>query len=148
MVSTDPVDFLARFWTRLPGSYNFQRHSLHTYIIEGKSYWNKDILSPSAGQAVFWKRRPTSPMYDREMVEVSVISIRTVDGKQETFGTSRVYRISKNGSLSIWSIFPGSCAAGAKTFDMAFQIDTKNLAGYRFYPSPVVNEGVVQLGKS
>lgn len=141
IVSPDPMLFLGRFWTRPPGSYTFQRHSHHAYLIDGKFYWNTDILSPSAGQAVFWERRPTDPGFEYEMVQYSLISIRTVDGKQHSFRSSRVYRINKNGLLSIWNSIPGSPGTvGAEVADMAFQTETQYLAGYQCHPFPMMNE--------
>ena len=111
-----PHDAAVRLFQKLPRDYRVVRRFHHPHIVSGTRLSFPDLISPSYGSCSFLSRSATDPDYEMEMVQTTVINLRTHTGQSAPLFEERAFRI-KNGMWSLWKIDGHDKAVGHKVVD-------------------------------
>lgn len=112
-----PHDSAVRLFQKLPRDYHVVRRAHHHHVVSGTKLSFPDLISPSFGSCSFLSRSATDPDYEMEMVQTTVINLRTHTGQSAPLFEERAFRI-KNGSWSLWKIDGHDKAVGHKVVDL------------------------------
>ena len=112
-----PHDSAVRLFQKLPRDYRVVRRFPHPHIVSGTRLSFPDLISPSYGSCSFLSRSATDPDYEMEMVQTTVINLRTHTGQSAPLFEERAFRI-KNGMWSLWKIEGHDKAVGHKVVDL------------------------------
>ena len=112
-----PHDSAVRLFQKLPRDYHVVRRAHHHHVVSGTKLSFPDLISPSFGSCSFLSRSATDPDYEMEMVQTTVLNLRTHTGQSAPLFEERAFRI-KNGSWSLWKIDGQDKAVGHKVVDL------------------------------
>ena len=98
-------DTAVQLFYKLPGKYRLIRHSHHTHVTEGTNIHYRNLLGPSHGTSEIFLRASTDSQYGVELMQTTIINLRTYYGQTATRVEKRAFRI-KMGQWSMWAVRP------------------------------------------
>lgn len=98
-----PYDAAVQLIYKLPAKYRLVRHTHHTDIVEGSNLPYRDLVCPSRGTSEVKFRASTHDDYEAELIQTTLINLRTWNGQTATKIEKRAFRI-RNGGWSLWAV--------------------------------------------
>lgn len=115
-------DAAVQLFYKMPGRYQLVRRAHHSNIIEGTNLIHANLICPSFGTSEIILRGAMDGEYEVELIQTTVINLRSSNGHSATKTEKRAFRI-ENRRWSIWTVddHSGSDIVGRKVAEITFE---------------------------